>query len=76
VGFSQEVVKNELAVDERIDATIDRAVKRLVQTKAMKMMGTTSANGGSDQSKRLLSNKPDGSEKIVSEKRSRRSDSI
>src|SRR2546430_1663969 len=41
-------------MDARVDAMIDRAVKRLVQTKAMKqMLGTTSANTGSDQSKKL-----------------------
>jgi len=34
--FTVEVVKDELAPDARIDAMIDRAVKRLVQTKAMK----------------------------------------
>src|SRR2546429_1883493 len=36
--FTQEVVKHELAVDERIDAMIDRAVKRLVQAKTYKQM--------------------------------------
>jgi hypothetical protein len=75
--FSQEVVKNELAVDERIDAMIDRAVKRLVQAKAMKqIMGTTSANGGTDQPKKLPSNKPDRSARIVTKNQNgRRSDS-
>ena len=64
-------------MDARVDAMIDRAVKRLVHTKAIKqMMGTTSSNGGTEQSKKLLTNKPDGSAKIVSENRSRRSDSI
>jgi hypothetical protein len=75
--FSQEVVKNELAVDDRIDAMIDRAVKRLVQTKAMKqMLGTTSPDARTDRTKKLPSNKPDGSTKIVSKKQNgRRSDS-
>jgi hypothetical protein len=37
-------------VEERIDAMIDRAVKRLVQTKAMKQMGVSaSPRGGDDQ---------------------------
>jgi hypothetical protein len=74
--FTVEVVKDELAVDDRIDAMIDRAVKRLVQTKAMKqMLATTSPNGGTDQPKKLPSNKPDGSTKIVSKKQNgRRSD--
>jgi hypothetical protein len=45
-----DVVNHELAVDERIDAMIDRAVKRLVQTKAMKqMLVTTSPRGGDNQ---------------------------
>jgi len=74
--FSQEVVKNELAVDDRIDAMIDRAVKRLVQAKAMKqMLGTTSPDARTDRTKKLPSNKPDGSTKIVSKKQNgRRSD--
>ena len=36
--LTPDAFKDELAVDERIDAMIDRAVKRLVQTKAMKQM--------------------------------------
>jgi len=37
-------------VDERIDAMIDRAVKRLVQSKAMKqMLASTSPQGRDDQ---------------------------
>ena len=36
--LSEEVIKNELAVEERIDAMINGAMKRLVQTKAMKQM--------------------------------------
>jgi hypothetical protein len=45
-----DVVSHELAVDERIDAMIDRAVKRLVQTKAMKqMLVSASPCGGDDQ---------------------------
>jgi hypothetical protein len=56
---------------------IDRAVKRLVQTKAMKqMLGTTSANTGSDQSKKHMAYKAEGSAKTVTKKQSgRRSDS-
>jgi hypothetical protein len=67
--LSPDVFKHELAAEERIDAMIDRAVKRLVQAKAMKqMLGTTSSDIGSDQPKKLLSNKPDGSPKIVTKK--------
>jgi hypothetical protein len=41
--FSGELFKQELALDERLDAMIDRAVKRLIQMKAMKqMLGQTS----------------------------------
>jgi len=41
--FTQDVIKHELTLDERIDAMIDRAIERLVQAKAMKeMLGTTS----------------------------------
>jgi hypothetical protein len=36
--FTDDFFKQELALDERLDAMIDRAVKRLVQTKAMKQM--------------------------------------
>ena len=36
--FSDDVFNQELALDERLDAIIDRAVKRLIQTKTMKQM--------------------------------------
>jgi hypothetical protein len=69
--FTQEVVKHELAVDERLDATMDRAVKRLVQAKAYKqMLGSASANGRGDQ---FASNKPDRPAKSSIEKPGRRS---
>jgi hypothetical protein len=43
VAVSDDLFKSQLALDERLDAMIDRAVKRLVQTKAMKqMLGQTS----------------------------------
>jgi hypothetical protein len=67
--FTPEVFKRELAVDERIDAMIDRAIKRLVQTKAMKqMLGRPSPNGGDDQPKKIHSGKPNGSAKVVNHK--------
>jgi hypothetical protein len=45
-----DVINHELAVEERIDAMIDRAVKRLVQTKAMKqIVVSTSPRGGDNQ---------------------------
>jgi hypothetical protein len=44
VAVSDDLFKSQLALDERLDAMIDRAVKRLIQTKAMKqMLGQTSA---------------------------------
>ena len=36
--FSYDFFRQELALDERLDAMKDRAVKRLIQTKAMKQM--------------------------------------
>ena len=36
--FSDDVFNQELALDQRIDAMIDRAVKRLIQIKTMKQM--------------------------------------
>ena len=61
---TQDDFKHEIALEERIDAMIDRAVKRLVQAKAMKqMLHTMSLNGGSDHSKSLPSNKGNGSTK-------------
>lgn len=35
-SFTDDLFNRELVLDERLDAMIDRAVKRLVQTKAMK----------------------------------------
>jgi hypothetical protein len=51
-----DVVDHELAVDERIDAMIDRAVKRLVQIKATKqMLVGTSPPAGGDLRKKIQS---------------------
>ena len=36
--FGGNVFKDELSLDERLDAMIDRAVKRLIQMKAVKQM--------------------------------------
>ena len=36
VAVSDDLFKSQLELDERLDAMIDRAVKRLVQAKAMK----------------------------------------
>jgi len=54
--FTQEVINQELALEDRNDAMIDRAVKRLMQAKTYKqMLGSTLANGRGDQ---FPSNKP------------------
>jgi hypothetical protein len=51
-ALSGDLFKQELALDERLDAMIDRAVKRLIQIKAMKqMLGAASADEG--QQKRI-----------------------
>jgi hypothetical protein len=56
--LSQDLFKQELALEERIDAMIDRAIKRLIQTKALKQM----LGGPEIQSS---NNKPAGSARIV-----------
>jgi hypothetical protein len=53
-AVSGDLFKQELALDERLDAMIDRAVKRLIQTKAMKqMLGQTSGDQAAGQQKRI-----------------------
>ena len=53
-NFSGDLFKQELALDERLDAMIDRAVKRLIQMKAMKqMLGQTSGDKVTGQQKRI-----------------------
>jgi hypothetical protein len=55
-ALSGDLFKQELALDERLDAMIDRAVKRLIQTKAMKqMLGQTSGDQSAGQQKRIES---------------------
>ena len=66
---SEEVLKKELAVEERIDAMINGAIKRLVQTKAMKqMLDRSSPTGGYERPKIVQSSKPNGSAKVVNYK--------
>jgi hypothetical protein len=36
--FSGDLFDREIAVDERLNAMVERAIKRLIQTKAMKQM--------------------------------------
>ena len=67
------ILKDEIAIEERIDAMIERAVKRLVQAKAMKqIMVTTSVNGRNRPTEKLPSNQPEGSAKIVTKRRNGR----
>jgi hypothetical protein len=65
----QDLFKHELALDERLDAMIDRAIKRLIQTKVMKQMpGHASTTGGDDQAKKIQNGRPGGSAKIINHK--------
>src|SRR5262245_31862490 len=60
--LDQDLFQVEVAVTERLDAMIDRAIKRLIQTKAMKqMLGPLSPNGGDGQLKKIQSRKSNGS---------------
>jgi hypothetical protein len=55
-AVSHELFQQELTLDERLDVMIDRAVKRLIQMKAMKqMLDQTSAGRSADQPKRIES---------------------
>ena len=63
VLFTDEAIEHDIGVEERIDAMIDRAIKRLVQTKAMKQMLGSSTIENRDQlkSKRPSNVKSNGS---------------
>jgi hypothetical protein len=63
VLFTDEAIEYDIGVEERIDAMIDRAIKRLVQTKAMKQMlgASTIENREQLKSKRPSNSKPNGS---------------
>ena len=53
--FSDDLFKQELALDERLDAMIDRTIKRLIQTKAMKqMLGQTGAERVDARPRRIV----------------------
>ena len=54
----EDLFKQELAMEERPDAMIDRAVKRLVQAKAMKqILASPSLNGQPQPPKRIQASK-------------------
>jgi hypothetical protein len=63
VLFTDKAIEHDIGVEERIDAMIDRAIKRLVQTKAMKQMLGSSTIENRDQvkSKRSSNGKSNGS---------------
>jgi hypothetical protein len=68
-SYPPELFKLEIALDDRLDAMIDRAIKRLIQTKAMKqMLGHASATGGDDQAKKIQNGKLGGSARISNHK--------
>jgi hypothetical protein len=53
-AFDEDSFDKELKLDERLDLMIDRAVKRLVQTKAMKqMLGLTGAERVEDRVRKI-----------------------
>ena len=53
-AVSDDLFERELALVERLDAMIDRAVKRLVQIKAMKqMLGQASAEPAGDEKRKI-----------------------
>ncbi len=53
-NLSNDLFKQELALDERLDAMEDRAVKRLIQTKAMKQMLRQTGAGRVDAQPRTI----------------------
>jgi hypothetical protein len=64
--LTEDVFKYEIAVEERLEAMIDRATKRLVQAKAMKqMLGQPSSNGEYEKPHKSRRRKPRASANIV-----------
>jgi hypothetical protein len=59
--FTIEVTKDEVAAEERIEAMIDRAVKRLIRTKAMKQMLPRNSPRVDDHPKKIQGGKNNGS---------------
>jgi hypothetical protein len=56
--LGEDLIKQELAMEERLDAMIDRAVKGLAQAKAIKqMLASPSLNGQSQSPKRIQASK-------------------
>jgi hypothetical protein len=56
--FTEDFIDNELRLDERLDVMIDRAVKRLAQTKAMKrMLGLTVPEQSEDKVRKITEKK-------------------
>jgi hypothetical protein len=62
----EDIFEMEVALEERLDTMIERAIKRLVQTKMMKqMMCKSSTERGNHQLTRPQNNKTHGSGKVV-----------
>ena len=60
-AFTDDVFDKELRLDERLDIMIDRAVKRLVQIKAMKqMLGLTSTARAEDPVRKIPGKRASG----------------
>ena len=59
-GFNQEI-----AVEERLDVMIDRAIKRLLQIKTMKQMLHYSRNGEQTRAYKFERRKPNSSSKSI-----------
>jgi hypothetical protein len=66
--LTPDLFKTELAVEERIDAMIDRATKRLIQTKAMKQMLPHSSPGADDHPPKIQNGQSNGSARAVAHK--------
>jgi hypothetical protein len=57
--FTDDFFDQELRLDERLDIMIDRAVKRLIQTKAMKqMLGQTGSERTDDKVGKSITHRP------------------
>jgi hypothetical protein len=64
-AYSGDLFNQELALDERLDAMVDRAFKRLMQIKAVKpMLGAASADQVAGQRKRIDSKKAEIADKV------------
>lgn len=65
--YSNEIVQQEVALEERLDAMIDRATRRLIQTKGMKQVLHLTPTGNADhrQQKVTIGKTSNGSERTA-----------